>query len=95
MPYGPSFPAGCTDPRHLNRWLSAMTAGRRAKYPKCAHIHRDDTGCRSPPMRGADLCHIHLGGDARDAYDRKRELELRLIANGVRNKGEPRGRAIA
>ena len=65
-----------------------MVAGRMAKYPKCAHIRKNGEGCRNVPLRGADLCHRHLGGEAREAYDRKRELELRLIANGVRNKGE-------
>ena len=65
-----------------------MTAGRMAKYPKCEHIRKNGVRCRLVPLPGARLCHRHLGGGAREDYDRKREPELILIANGVRNRGE-------
>ena len=39
--------AGCTEPLHINRWITAMVAGRKAKYPKCARILRNGERCRN------------------------------------------------
>ena len=83
-----AFPAGSAEPLHIHRWVAALVAGRAAKYPKCACTLRSGEDCRNPPLRGAKLCHIHLGGKEREAYDRKRERELLLIIAGCPNRGE-------
>ena len=84
-----AFPAGCTDPHHIRRWVEAMTAGRMAKYPKVrAHPQKRREMPPRPASRREAMPQASRRRSAREDYDRKREPELILIANGVRNRGE-------
>ena len=69
---------------HAPKWLAAMSAGR-ANAPRCGAQTRAKTPCACPVMRGADRCHLHLHGKARDELDVKRAAAARKLLSRTTN----------
>ncbi len=96
LPTAPIFRPDAESPQHIKRWMEAMQAARADNSRAAPTSSRTASNVAIVPLVGADLCHRHLGGEAREAYDLQREPELILIANGIRRKGEVgRARALA
>lgn len=65
-------------------WLAAMRAGS-AIAPRCGARTRAGSACQRNRLTGAEHCHLHLHGRARDAVDAARLLRAQKLLSRTTN----------
>ncbi len=66
------------NPSHAKHWLSAMTAGAKAR-PRCEAIKGNGERCGRPRMKCAPYCCKHIPDDILAEHDRKERVRLQIF----------------